>query len=130
MIIRNGVDMVDIARINKTYNQFYFKFIERIFTEREQHYCTRNNIINFNALAKRFAAKEAFAKALGNGIGYLAFRDIEILNDSYNAPYINLTPKILDYIKDLYGWHNLAVSLSLTDDKDLALAFVTLYNIN
>ena len=86
-----------------------------------------NNIINLNSLAKRFSAKEAFAKALGCGIGKIGFQDIEILNNELKEPYININNKIKKYIKMQYNYDNLKISLSLSDDKEYCIASVIIY---
>ena len=127
MLIKNGIDILHIERIKNIYNKYNHKFLNKFFTLKEIKYCTKNNIINFNSLAKRFAAKEAFAKALGCGIGKINFKDIEILNNELKEPYITINIKIKDYIKITYNYSDFNISLSLSDDKEYCVASVVIH---
>ena len=119
-----GTDIVRVDRIKKFLKNK--NFLKRIFNEREILKCKK--IINSsNCYAKRFAAKEAFSKALGTGIiNGINFNEIIVLNSKLGKPYINLigqTKKTI--IKKLKG-KKLKVSLSLSDEKKYAVAFVTI----
>ena len=124
MIIGNGVDIIDNKRIEKSLKIKGFK--KRLFTlnEIKQSKKYRNKT---NYFAKRFAAKEAFSKALGTGISKgISFNEIVVLNEKSGKPYIKLinnTKKIVEkkLKKKIYK-----ISLSIADEKDYAVAFVTI----
>lgn len=118
MIRGIGCDIVNIERIAKLYKKSPEQFLERIFTKNEIANAPENIEQKISYLAKRFAAKEAFAKALGTGIGgEVSFNEIEILNDQNGMPYIT----------SLKNQHSdLKINLSLSDEKNLALAFITI----
>ncbi len=82
MIVRTGVDLIEIARIDEVISRHGNHYLERIYTPAELEQCKRR----IESLAGRFAAKEAASKALGCGIGDVAWKDIEILGDENNAP--------------------------------------------
>lgn len=86
MILRTGVDILEIDRLNSVSPAIRRRFIERVYTPAERAILGDEN----EALAGRFAAKEAVSKALGSGIGYVRWQDIEILDGPYGAPILNL----------------------------------------
>ena len=119
-----GTDIVSIERIKNSLKNR--NFIKRIFNEKEILKC--NKIKNkINCYAKRYAAKEAFSKALGTGISNgINFNEIVVLNKKSGKPYINIigqTKKALN--KKLKGKKS-KISLSLSDEKKYAVAFVTI----
>lgn len=126
-MISQGVDILYIPRIDKLYEKYGQKFLNKFFTSNEIEACTINGVININKIAKRFSAKEAFSKALGYGIGEITFRDIEILNNKNKKPYIKITEKIKNYVILKNNWHDIDVSLSISDDKDYSMACVIIY---
>lgn len=77
-MLRCGVDVIEITRITAGINRLGERFLNRLFTPGERADCADNHA----SLAARFAAKEAVAKALGTGIGAVAWTDIEIRTDS------------------------------------------------
>lgn len=111
MIKGIGCDLVKIERIKKASLN---NFIERILSEKEKKAlsCISNDKRKYEFLAGRFAAKEAFSKALGTGIGEIGFKDIEVLNDENGKPYINFL--------------NFKTHLSITHTEEYALAFVVI----
>ncbi len=117
-----GTDIVDISRIKKILNKNK-RLINRIFSTREIKYCeSRSNKIS--SYSKRFAAKEAFAKALGTGISKgIAFNEISINNNKNGAPFIELLGKTKVIVKNLIKKKN-KIYLSLSDEKKYALAMV------
>ena len=117
-----GTDIVDISRIKKLLNKNK-RLINRIFSTREIKYCeSRSNKIS--SYSKRFAAKEAFAKALGTGISKgIAFNEISINNNKNGAPFIELLGKTKVIVKNLIKKKN-KIYLSLSDEKKYALAMV------
>ena len=123
-IIGNGVDIIKNSRIN---NSLKIKgFLNRIFTEKEiQQGRKLKNKINF--YAKRFAAKEAFVKAIGSGFrSDINFIDIEINNYKSGKPYILLSKKLKTFLKKKFKIQKYKVFLSLSDEKDYSIAFVVI----
>ena len=126
-IIGNGVDIIKNSRIN---NSLKIKgFLNRIFTEKEiQQGKKLKNKINF--YAKRFAAKEAFVKAIGTGFrSDINFNDIEINNYKNGKPYILLSKKLKNFLKKKFKIQKYKVFLSLSDEKDYSIAFVVIDKI-
>ena len=123
-IIGNGVDIIKNSRIN---NSLKIKgFLNRIFTEKEiQQGKKLKNKINF--YAKRFAAKEAFVKAIGTGFrSEINFIDIEIKNYKNGKPYILLSKKLKNFLQKKFKLQKYKVFLSLSDEKDYSIAFVVI----
>lgn len=86
MILRTGVDILEIDRLDSVSPAIRRRFIQRVYTPAEREILGEDN----EALAGRFAAKEAVSKALGSGIGFVRWQDIEILNGPYGEPVLNL----------------------------------------
>ena len=117
----------DIVRVDRIKNSLKNKdFINRIFNEKEILKCKKiNNSIN--CYAKRFAAKEAFAKALGTGISNgINFNEIIILNKKSGKPYISIIGQTKKTLNNKFKKKKSKISLSLTDEKKYAVAFVTI----
>ena len=123
-IIGNGVDIIKNSRIN---NSLKIKgFLNRIFTEKEiQQGKKLKNKINF--YAKRFAAKEAFVKAIGTGFrSDINFIDIEIKNHKNGKPYISLSKKLSNFLQKKFKIQKYKIFLSLSDEKEYSIAFVVI----
>ncbi|MGT2910318.1 holo-ACP synthase [Streptococcus cameli] len=91
MIIGHGIDLQEIKAIEKAMQKP--RFAEKVLTRAEQDvFASLNGKRKLEYIAGRWAAKEAFAKALGTGIGKLRFQDIEILNDEKGAPFVSQSP--------------------------------------
>ena len=119
-----GTDIVSIDRIKNSLKNK--NFIQRIFNEKEIFKCkkTKNSI---NCYAKRFAAKEAFSKALGTGISKgINFNEIIILNKKSGKPYISVIGQTKNTINKKFIGKKSKISLSLSDEKKYAVAFVTI----
>ncbi len=131
MIIGIGSDLVDIRRIEKLYSRFEKKFEERVFTDdeiRTANKCNSGINAKFFSLAKRFAAKEACAKALGIGIGQgIKWTDISVVNNASGAPYLILAGKAAEHLQRLTPKNTkVQLNLSLSDEYPMALAFVVI----
>jgi holo-[acyl-carrier protein] synthase len=127
MIIGIGVDIVEISRIKEALERFGDKFTQRIFTRGEILTANKkaNQDIRINYYAKRFAAKEAFSKAIGLGIGRgINFTDIEIINDKNGKPKIKLNSNAKHFLQDHLKQNNFKIDVSLSDTKNIAEAFV------
>ncbi len=128
MIIVIGTDIVQIKRISLTRQRYGLKFVRRILTPTEQTRFMALSIKQQDAyLAKRYAAKEAFVKALGCGIGRLAtWQEIEIGNDTEGAPVITIFGQTAKTLSQKATHAKIHVSLS--DDLN-AVAFIVIEQI-
>lgn len=130
MIIGIGCDIIDIRRIEKLLETSGEKFIARTFTPIEQKLAnTRaNGGLTAAAYAKRYAAKEACAKALGTAIrGGITFLDFETSNEENGKPVLTLSGEAANTLQRLVPEGKTAIMhLSLSDDMPYAQAFVTI----
>lgn len=125
MIIGLGNDLVDIRRIEKMLIRYGNRFIQRIFTDTEQ-IKSENLRKRSSSYAKRFAAKEACAKALGTGIACgVSWRDMGVVNLPSGKPIMKLTDRAqIQLQKLLPPSYEAVIHLSITDDFPWAQAFV------
>ncbi len=126
-ILGVGVDIIQNNRIKNSIKNH--KFRDRIYSINELKLSTssKNKIGYFS---KRFAAKEAFAKALGTGFrNDLNFKDIEIMNDKFGKPYYSKTKKITKIIKKKFKVKNFNCFLSISDEKEYSTAFTIIQSI-
>jgi holo-[acyl-carrier protein] synthase len=128
MMIGLGIDIVDNRRIKKTIDRFGNKFIDRCFSINEINQLNqRKNSVNY--FAKRYAAKEACAKALGTGfVNTINWKDIEIMNDINGKPYINLYNNALNRLKQM-SKKKCNIFLSLSDEKNYSIANVSIFEL-
>ena len=119
-----GTDIVSIKRIKSSLKNK--NFIERIYSDQEVLKC-KKAVNQHNCYAKRFAAKEAFSKALGTGISNgINFNEITVLNNKSGKPYIQLKGETKKKIIKMFKQKKTKISLSLSDERDYAVAFVTI----
>ncbi|HEX9159143.1 MAG TPA: holo-ACP synthase [Rhizomicrobium sp.] len=125
MIVGIGSDLIDIRRIDATIERYGERFLNRIFTETERSKSDRR-AQRSASYAKRFAAKEACAKALGTGLRKGVFwRDMGVVNLPGGKPSITLTGGALTRLRALTpAGHTAQIDLSITDDFPLAQAIV------
>ena len=118
-----GTDIVSVNRIKKL--QKNENFLNRVFCSEERLKCSR--LTNFiNCYAKRFAAKEAFSKALGTGISNgINFNEIMVMNEKNGKQFIKIKGKTMKIIKKKFKKKPI-IALSLSDEKKYAVAFVTI----
>ena len=115
-IIGIGTDIVNIKRIEKICKKNKQSFLKKIFTKKELLILNNLKLNQDSKIAMRFAAKEAFSKALGTGFGKnLSFLDIEVLSHSSGKPYFFLKKK---------KYKKINCNLRMSDDYPWALAFV------
>ena len=126
-IVGIGVDIINNKRIKKSIQNN--KFIHRTFSKKE--ILNSKKILNkINYLSKRFAAKEALAKALGTGFrDGLNLKDIEIVNNKNGKPYYLMTKKLKDLIKKKKRIKNFNLFLSIADEKEYSIAFTTIQSL-
>ncbi|MGB3390499.1 MAG: holo-ACP synthase [Pseudaminobacter sp.] len=125
MIIGIGSDLIDIRRIEKSLERYGERFVQRIFTEIEQVKSDRRRE-RAASYAKRFAAKEACAKALGTGMSHGVFwRDMGVVNLPGGKPTMHLTGGAAVRLEQMLPQgHRVVIHLTITDDFPLAQAFV------
>ncbi len=111
-----GIDIVEVARIERTLNRFGQRFLRRVFTPGEWDYCSRKAHPG-QSLAARFAAKEAVLKAMGTGLsGGVNWTDVEVVNSESGKPEVKLSPALVRKIG------NKKVLLSISHTKEFAIA--------
>lgn len=125
MIIGIGSDLIDITRVERTLERYGERFTRRCFTEIEQQKSDRRKE-RAASYAKRFAAKEACAKALGTGLSKGVFwRDMGVVNLPGGKPTMVLTGGAAKRLKAMVPpGHEAAIHITITDDFPLAQAFV------
>ena len=117
-----GTDIISVDRIKNSLKNK--NFINRIFNEKEILKCKKNKN-SINCFAKRFAAKEAFSKALGTGISNgINFNEIVILNKKSGKPYISIIGQTKKILNKKFKKKKSKILLSLSDEKKYAVAFV------
>ena len=128
MIVGIGSDLCNIERIAGSLDRFGDRFERRCFTEVERAKAAKRPLTRAGTYAKRFAAKEAFAKAVGTGIARgVHWRDIGVVNGPTGAPTLALTGGAAARLAALTPpGTTLSVHLTLTDDHPWAQAFVIL----
>ncbi|MBC7698160.1 MAG: holo-ACP synthase [Bacteroidia bacterium] len=123
MIFGIGTDIVEVSRIESSINQFGDDFAKRILADSE-FASYQQSQIKPRFLAKRFAAKEAFSKALGTGLRAPAtFQNIAVSHDDLGKPVLVLAAELQVFLqsKNIVNMH-----ISISDEKNLATAFVVL----
>src|SRR5699024_1710112 len=112
MIKGIGIDMIELDRIQHSIQQNK-RLAEKILTDTEKNFFNTltNDRRKVEYLAGRFAAKEAFSKAVGHGIGKLSFKNMEVTTDTYGAPVMNVV-----------GYENENIFISITHSRDYAVA--------
>jgi holo-[acyl-carrier protein] synthase len=119
--LSHGVDMVDCVRLEASLERHGEKFLDRVYTPREQEYClSKKN--RTQHLAGRFAAKEAVLKVLGTGWREgIAWTDIEVLNELFGQPRVSLTGRCRE-IADQLGLREILISISHIETHAIASA--------
>ena len=128
MILAIGSDLCNIERIASSLDRFGERFENRVFTEVERAKAARRPFTKAGTLAKRFAAKEAFSKAVGTGFKAGVFmRDIGVVNAPSGAPTLQLTGGAASRLAAITpAGHEAVIHLTLTDDHPWAQAFVVI----
>ncbi|BAU90984.1 4'-phosphopantetheinyl transferase [Methylorubrum populi] len=125
MILGIGTDLCDIRRIENSLERFGDRFTHRVFTDGERAKCDRR-AARGPSYARRFAAKEACAKALGTGMSQGVFwRDMEVVNLASGQPTLRLSGGAQEHLARMVPpGHEARLHLTLTDEPPLAQAFV------
>ena len=123
-ILGTGIDIVENYRLKGILLKKKSNFKKKIFTINEVAYCEKKSN-SINCYCKRFAAKEAFVKALGIGFRKnINFKDIEVTNNTYGKPYISINKKIANKIKTLFKVKKFNILLSTSDERKYSIASV------
>ena len=126
MILAVGIDIIEVKRIMSLKNAYGEKFLNRVFSKGELNYCLskKNTQSAAQSLAARFAAKEAFVKALGTGVSMgVSFKDIEVISSSSGKPEILLHGKSKELAKNK---KIKSIHLSISHSREYAVANVIL----
>ena len=119
MIVSIGTDIIEVYRIRETIERTP-RFVERVFTDRERKYCDSKGAAAAQSYAGRFAAKEAFLKALKTGWrGKITWHDIEICNDEQGVPSFKIGGEAESLLKEL-GADKVHLSISHTSEHATA----------
>jgi holo-[acyl-carrier protein] synthase len=130
-IIGLGSDLCNIERIQKSLDRFGERFVQRVFTDTERAKAEGRPFTRAGTYAKRFAAKEAFSKAVGTGFKHGVFmKDIGVINHPSGAPTLALTGGAKRRLDEMTPQgHAAQVHLTMTDDHPFAQAFVIIVAI-
>ena len=133
MILGVGTDILEIARIKKSFEKRQDKLKQHILSteEIEEFNLLKNDNNKINFLSKRFVAKEALGKAIGCGINnkYLSLKDITISHDKLGRPFVVKNLKITEAVRKLHHLSNYEILLSIADEKHFATANVILQDV-
>ena len=125
MILGTGIDLLKVSRVKKILDKYGDIFLKKVFSEDE---IKKNKKIIFkaNKLAKSFATKEAFVKALGTGFTKeISFKDISLKNEKNGKPFINLSNRFQKYIKKKTpNGYKIIINVSISDEKDYVISNV------
>ena len=127
MMLGLGSDVVNIDRIARTLERFGDRFLQRSFTKKEiaGYQLITNTERKAAYIARRFAAKEACAKALGTGFRHgLLFKNIGVVNDAQGKPSLELSGRAVELLQQLAGNNMPRIDVTLSDDNPVAMAVV------
>lgn len=124
MAILCGVDIIEIDRLERSFQTGGNSFRDKVFTARESEYCDSKKATRIKSYAARFAAKEAVSKALGTGISKgIKWTEIEVENDIDGKPSVILSGKAKERFEKLKG-KNISISLSHSNNYAVAYAVI------
>jgi holo-[acyl-carrier protein] synthase len=119
MIVGTGIDIAEVPRIRQSIGRYGERFLQRIFTDGERHYCD-SKANRIERYAARFASKEAAMKALGTGWNHgVRWRDCEVTRKPGGRPTMTFHGKAGDFAAKL-GVTNVALSISHTEEQAIA----------
>lgn len=126
-----GTDIIYISRIQSSYERFGDRFLQRVLGEQEQQIFhrryARDHKRGLRFLATRFAAKEAFSKAIGLGMRMpMAWSRMQTLNAASGKPMVVLSPELQAWYETRFG----AAHITLTDESDLVMAFAVVEQLS
>ena len=119
MIVSIGIDIIEVYRIRETIERTP-RFVERVFTENERAYCDKKGAAAAQSYAARFAAKEAFLKAIKTGWrGKITWHDIEVVSDEMGVPSLKIRDEAKKILENT-GANQIHLSISHTTDHAIA----------
>ena len=118
MIVGIGTDIIEIQKIQQAIEKNP-RFLERVFTSEELEYAIRGEKVSYESLAGMWAAKEAYAKATGQGFRNFALRDVEVMHNKISAPYLRL-----HRAADCQDENNIWLSISHSDSMATAFCII------
>jgi holo-[acyl-carrier protein] synthase len=123
VILGTGTDLIDIRRVERALARFGHRFAQRVLVEHEyQRFCAHRKPAHY--LAKRFAAKEAFSKAMGTGIHFpVNWHNVSVANERSGRPYLKFSEPLTTLLQQR---GIIRAHLSLSDEVEMACAFVVL----
>ena len=128
MIFGIGIDTIEVPRIERTISEYGEQFLNRIFSDDEISYC-KSRRFTAEHFAARFAAKEAFAKAIGTGIrrGFI-WKEVEVRKEYSGKPIISIYGSMIENVAKIVGSEYI-VQVSLTHTKEVAEAMVIIEKV-
>ena len=120
MIIKTGIDIIEVSRIKENIIKFGDVFLNRIYTKKEIDYCESKKVQKYQSYAGRFAAKEAIFKAVSECLDSkfdIEWIDIEILNDVNGRPFVNFYGNIANKLEEKYE-----IDVSISHIGEIAIA--------
>ena len=124
MILGTGTDIVKTERMSELYKKYGDRLLLKILHQKEIEVFHKLPLSKkCSYIAKRFSAKEALVKSLGTGFNDKVFlNDICIVNDKFGKPYYDVSARLDRYIKEIFMVEHYKIHLSISDDKDYAVA--------
>ena len=125
MILGTGIDLLKVSRIKKLLDNYGDIFVKKVFSEYEIKK-NKNIIFKVSKIAKSFATKEAFVKALGTGFTKeISFKDISLINEERGKPIIDLSNRVQEYLKKKTpNGYKTIINVSISDEKEYVISNV------
>ena len=125
MILGTGIDLLKVSRIKKLLDNYGDIFVKKVFSEYEIKK-NKNIILKVSKIAKLFATKEAFVKALGTGFTKeISFKDISLINEERGKPIIDLSNRVQEYLKKKTpNGYKTIINVSISDEKEYVISNV------
>ena len=125
MILGTGIDLLKVSRIKKLLDNYGDIFVKKVFSEYEIKK-NKNITLKVSKIAKSFATKEAFVKALGTGFTKkISFKDISLKNEENGKPIIDLSNRVQDYLKKKTpNGYKTIINVSISDEKEYVISNV------
>ena len=125
MILGTGIDLLKVSRIKKLLDNYGDIFVKKVFSEYEIKK-NKNITLKVSKIAKSFATKEAFVKALGTGFTKeISFKDISLKNEERGKPIIDLSNRVQEYLKKKTpNGYKTIINVSISDEKEYVISNV------
>jgi len=124
VILKTGIDVIEVERIKENIEKHGEVFLNRVFTEKEIQYCEDRNVQKFQSYAGRFAAKEAVFKAVSAFLDNkfdIEWKDIEVVNDDNGRPFVSLKNELIGKLGENLNYN---LDISISHIKEIAVASV------